>query len=50
MNNDPKLLEELRTARREPLAPVEKALIRWSLGLGLTLTALLAWLSRAVAS
>lgn len=50
MNPDPKLLEELKETEREPLLPVEKALIRWSLGVGLTLTALLAWLSRALAS
>ena len=36
------LREELRTAPIEPLAPVEKKLIVWSLSLGLTLLAVLA--------
>lgn len=50
MKDPANLAEELERAAKEPLLPAEKALIRWSLGLGLALTALLAWLSRAVAS
>ena len=36
------LREELRTAPIEPLLPVEKKLIAWSLGIGLVLLAVLA--------
>jgi hypothetical protein len=36
------LREELRTASVEPLLPVEKKLIAWSLSLGLTLLVVLA--------
>jgi hypothetical protein len=36
------LREELRTATVEPLLPVEKKLIAWSLSLGLTLLVVLA--------
>jgi hypothetical protein len=50
MKNRANIAEELHRAGKEPLLPAEKALIRWSLGLGLALTVLLAWLSRAVAS
>jgi hypothetical protein len=40
------LREELRTASVEPLLPIEKKLIGWSLGLGVTLLVLFAVLSR----
>ncbi|MCL6508057.1 MAG: hypothetical protein K6T59_13635 [Bryobacteraceae bacterium] len=50
MKDPTNLAEELEQAGNEPLLPAEKALIRWSLGLGIVLTVLLAWLSRAVAS
>ena len=36
------LREELRTAPVEPLLPIEKKLIAWSLSLGLTLLVVLA--------
>ena len=36
------LREELRTATAEPLLPIEKKLIAWSLGLGLALLVVLA--------
>jgi hypothetical protein len=36
------LREELRTAAVEPLLPIEKKLIGWSLGIGLTLLVVLA--------
>ncbi len=35
------LREELRNAPAEPLLPVEKKLIGWSLGIGITLLAVL---------
>ncbi len=34
--------DELRTAKVEPLLPIEKKLIGWSLGIGLFLLAVLA--------
>jgi hypothetical protein len=37
----PNLREELAKAPREPLLPVEKKLILWSLGTGLVLLAIL---------
>jgi hypothetical protein len=36
------LREELRNAPVEPLLPIEKKLIAWSLGIGLTLLVVLA--------
>jgi hypothetical protein len=36
------LRQELRTAEVEPLLPIEKKLIAWSLGIGLTLLVVLA--------
>ena len=36
------LREELRTASAEPLLPIEKKLIAWSLGLGIVLLIVLA--------
>jgi hypothetical protein len=36
------LRDELRTAPAEPLLPIEKKLIGWSLGIGLVLLAVLA--------
>ena len=40
------LERELGRAEYEPLLPIEKKLIGWSLGVGVTLLALLALLSR----
>jgi hypothetical protein len=45
MPEDPNIADELKSMRHEPLLPVEKRLIAWSLGLGLLLLALLLWLS-----
>jgi hypothetical protein len=44
----PNLVDELRRmeGEYEPLLPVEKKLIAWSLCLGVTLLALLVWLSK----
>lgn len=48
MNDDPRLARELRKLPDEPLLPIEKKLIGWSLGLGVVLLGLLVWLSRTV--
>ncbi len=40
-----KLVEELQKMEYEPLMPVEKKLIVWSLGLGIALLGLLIWIS-----
>lgn len=42
----PKLAEELKRMECEPLLPIEKKLIGWSLGIGLSLIVVLVWLSR----
>jgi len=47
MDPDPKIHEELKAMPYEPLLPVEKRLIAWSLGLGIVLLGLLLWLSAA---
>jgi hypothetical protein len=39
--SQPDIREELRNALVEPLLPIEKKLIGWSLGLGLVLLAVL---------
>jgi hypothetical protein len=41
-NTNTELRDELRNAPVEPLLPVEKKLIAWSLGLGIVLLAVLA--------
>jgi len=43
--DQPKLNEELRKMEYEPLLPIEKRLIIWSLSLGVGLIVLLVWLS-----
>lgn len=43
--DEPRIADELRKMEYEPLLPVEKRLIAWSLGLGVTLLALLMWIS-----
>lgn len=45
MADEPKLAEELQKMEYEPLLPVEKKLISWSIGLGVALLALLVWIS-----
>ncbi len=45
MSDQPKLAEELGKLQEEPLLPVEKSLIAWSIGLGIALLGLLLWLS-----
>lgn len=48
MADEPKIGEELKKMQEdyEPLLPVEKKLIAWSLGLGLTLLVVLYFVSR----
>ena len=41
----PKLSEELSKMKKEPLLPIEKKLIVYSIILGITLLILLAWIS-----
>lgn len=41
----PKIGDELKKIEHEPLLPVEKQLIAWSIGLGLALLGLLMWAS-----
>ncbi len=40
--SQPNLVEELRKAEVEPLLPIEKKLIGWSLGIGIVLLVILA--------
>ncbi len=43
--NKPKLVDELRTMDVEPLLPVEKKLVLYSVVLGVVLLIVLAWVS-----
>jgi hypothetical protein len=47
MAEQPKIAEELKKMEYEPLLPVEKKLIGWSLGLGVVLLGILVWISYA---
>ncbi len=46
MEDKPKLADEMQKMEREPLLPVEKKLIAYSIGLGVVLLALLVIISR----
>lgn len=46
MAETPKLRDEIRQMQREPLLPVEKKLIVWSLALGVVLLFVLLWVSK----
>ena len=46
MNEKPKVGDELRAMPYEPLLPVEKKLIGWSLGIGVVLLVVLVIVSR----
>lgn len=46
MADQPKLAEEIKKMRSEPLLPVEKKLIAGSLILGVVLLAILVWVSQ----
>jgi len=41
----PKIADEMKQMQYEPLLPVEKKLIGWSIGLGVVLLAILVWMS-----
>jgi hypothetical protein len=43
--DEPKFAEELRKMEHEPLLPVEKKLVLWSILLGVLLIGVLAWVS-----
>lgn len=43
--NQPKLNEELQKMAYEPLLPIEKRLIIWSIALGIALIVILVWVS-----
>lgn len=43
--NQPQLADELKKMEWEPLLPVEKKLITWSLAIGVISLALLVWVS-----
>jgi hypothetical protein len=45
MPQEPKLVDEIKRMEYEPLLPIEKRLITWSLLLGIGLLALLIWVS-----
>jgi len=45
--DDPNLSEELRRMEAEPILPIERKLVAWSIGLGLALLAILVAVSRA---
>ncbi len=42
-----RLADELKGMQREPLLPIEKKLIGWSIGLGIGLLGVLVWASYA---
>lgn len=46
MEPQPQIREELRKMPQEPLLPIEKKLIGWSLGLGVALMLILIFVSR----
>jgi hypothetical protein len=45
MNEQPKIADEIKKMEYEPLLPVEKKLIAWSLILGTSLLGILVWIS-----
>ena len=47
MDSKPKLADEMKKMEYEPLLPVEKTLIGWSIGLGIILLCVLIWVSNA---
>jgi hypothetical protein len=44
-NEKPRIADELEKMEYEPLLPVEKKLISWSIGLGIVLLGVLTWVS-----
>jgi hypothetical protein len=47
---EPKVADEIKTMPYEPLLPIEKKLIGWSLGLGAVLLVVLVLVTRAFAA
>jgi hypothetical protein len=45
---EPKLADELKKMPYEPLLPIEKKLVLWSLILGVSLLAVLVWVNQAL--
>jgi hypothetical protein len=45
LSAQPKLIDEMKSMEDEPLLPVEKKLIAWSIGLGVALLGILIWIS-----
>lgn len=45
MEKEAKLADELKKMEYEPLLPIEKKLIGWSIGLGIILLGILIWVS-----
>jgi len=45
MEDETKLADEIKKMEYEPLLPIEKKLLAWSLSLGVVLLALLIWIS-----
>jgi hypothetical protein len=45
MEKETKLADELKKMEYEPLLPIEKKLIGWSIGLGIILLGILIWVS-----
>lgn len=48
--NQPKIADELSRMEDEPLLPIEKKLIVWSLLIGISLAVLLAWVGHIFVS
>jgi hypothetical protein len=48
MEQQPKIGQEMQKMPYEPLLPIEKKLIGWSLGLGIVLMVILILISRAL--
>jgi hypothetical protein len=46
MSREPEVGRELQRLRDEPLLPIERKLVAWSIGVGLLLLGILIWLSR----
>jgi hypothetical protein len=46
MVDQPKISEELRKMAAEPLLPIEKKLVAWSLILGVVLLGILLWVNK----
>ncbi|MGH6735903.1 MAG: hypothetical protein ACRECX_07460 [Methyloceanibacter sp.] len=47
-SREPDIGKELRKVQAEPLLPIEKKLIGWSLGLGAVLLVVLVWATAAL--